>query len=138
MHALDHLSDNEMLAGFLSFELPPSAFDHHSHLRIAWIHLQRYPLDEAVRRTCDGIARFAKHLGVTEKFNWTLTEALIRLMAQAGATDPALGWDAFLEANPELRQNARAVVARYYSDERLALPEARAHFLAPDITALPA
>ena len=107
MHALDHLSDDEMLDGFLAFELPPSAFDHHSHLRIAWIHLQRYPLDEAVRRTCTGIAGFAAHLGVTEKFNWTLTEALVRLMAHAGAADPALGWKAFLEANPELRQDTR-------------------------------
>ena len=138
MHALDHLSDDEMLDGFLAFELPPSAFDHHSHLRIAWIHLQRYPLDEAVRRTCEGIAGFAAHLGVTEKFNWTLTEALVRLMAHAGAADPALGWKAFLEANSELRQDTRGIIARYYSEERLALPEARAHFLAPDRTALPA
>lgn len=137
MHAFDSLSDDEMLAAFLACDLPASGFDHRSHLRIAWIHLQRYPLDEAVQRTCDGIAGFAAHLGATEKFNRTLTEALVRLMAHGGAADPGLGWKAFLAANPELANDARGAIARYYSQERLARPEARTRFLPPDKADLP-
>lgn len=126
------LSDGDFLAGFEACSLPPAAFDHRGHLRLAWIHLQASPLEEAVARVCAGIHRFAAHLGVPQKYNHTLTEALVRLMAQGGAADPAKGFAAFLAANPELVADAKGVLARHYSSERLESPAARAAFVAPD------
>lgn len=138
MHAFADLTDDEMLRAFLAHELPAAGFDHYSHLRIAWIHLQRYPLDEAIERACAGIAGFATHLGATGKFNRTLSEALMRLMAHAGAGTPGADLDAFLAANPVFLNDARSLIERHYSPERLALDAARERFLPPDRAPLPA
>lgn len=129
------LSDDRFLADFLDCRLPAAGFDHWSHLRAAWLLLQRHPLEEAVALSCTGIARLAAHLGVPGKYHRTLSEALVRLMAAAGAVGQP--WTEFLAANPELVHNARGRLNRYYSPERLADPRARQTFLPPDLTPLP-
>ncbi len=131
------MTDEEFLAAFLDCTIPPEAFDHRGHVRVAWLLLQRYPLAEAVERICDGIARLAAHLGAPEKYNRTLSEALVRLMAHGGAGAPALSWEEFVNANDLLMANFRDLLARHYSEERLAAPEARERFLAPDRLPLP-
>ncbi|MDD3518712.1 MAG: hypothetical protein PHQ14_10215 [Chromatiales bacterium] len=137
MHDLSTMSDDEFLDAFLACSLPPEGFDHRSHLRIAWVHLQRHALEDAIERTCDGIARFAEHLGAPDKYHRTLSEALMRLMAHGGAADPGLSWTAFLAGNPALRDDAAGLLAQYYSPERLALAQARRRFLDPDRRPLP-
>ena len=82
--------------------------------------------------------RLAAHLGVPGKYHRTLTEALVRLMAASGAASPALSWEAFRVANPQLMEDARSLLARHYSDALLASSEARAVFVAPDRLPLPA
>jgi hypothetical protein len=132
------LTDDAFLAAFLDCSMPPAGFNHRGHIRVAWLLLRRLLLEAAVAQTCEGIARLAAHLGVPGKYHRTLSEALVRLMAQGGATDPARGWEDFLRANPRLLDDARGLLARHYSPERLALPEARTAFLPPDRLPLPA
>lgn len=131
------MSDEQFLAAFLDSSMPPSGFDHLGHLRAAWLLLQRQPLEQAVDTTCDAIARLAARLGVPGKYNRTLSEALVRLMADGGGADPALSWPRFLAANAELKDDALGVLARHYSDETLISPAARERFLPPDRSPLP-
>lgn len=131
------MSDDEFLAAFLDCSMPPAGFDHRGHVRAAWLLLRRHPLEEAVAQTCTGIERLAAHLGVPGKYHRTLSEALVRLMAAAGAARPGLAWDDFLHANPALMDDARGLLAQHYSAERLALPPARERFVAPDRLPLP-
>jgi hypothetical protein len=131
------MSDDEFLAAFLDSSMPPAGFDHLGHLRAAWLLLQRRPLEAAVADTCDAIARLATRLGVPGKYNRTLSEALVRLMAHGGGTLPTLSWQDFLAANPDLVDDARAVLARHYSPERLDSAPAHGHFLPPDRLPLP-
>lgn len=131
------MSDDQFLAAFLDASMPPAGFDHLGHLRAAWLLLQRRPLEEAVTDTCNAIARLANHLGVPGKYNRTLSEALVRLMAEGGAGDAALSWPDFLAANSGLVDNARDVLAKHYSDDVLNSPAARRRFVAPDRLQLP-
>lgn len=131
------LSDSDFLAGFEACELPPVAFNHLGHLRVAWICLRKYPTDEAERRVCTGIERFAVRLGVPGKYNQTLTMALLRLMAHGGAADQARSFSAFLAGNPELLEDAKGVLARYYSPGCLESVEAKRSFSSPDRAPLP-
>lgn len=133
-----HLTDEQFLEAFLASRLPASGFDHLGHLRAAWLLLQRHPLPVAVCYTCDGIERLARQLGVPDKYHRTLSEALVRLMAHGGAADTAVPWPAFLAANMDLVTDARAVLARYYSDACLQSPAARSRFVFPDRLPLPA
>jgi hypothetical protein len=132
------MSDDQFLAAFLDSSMPPAGFDHLGHMRAAWLLLQRRPLETAVDETCDATARLAAQLGVPGKYNHTLTEAMVRLMAHGGAADPALSWSAFLAANAELKEGARGVLARHYSDEVLTSPAAHQRYLPPDRQPLPA
>ena len=132
------MSDEQFLAAFLDSSMPPSGFDHLGHLRATWLLLQRRPLETAVEETCDAIARLAARLGVPGKYNRTLSEALVRLMAHGGGADPALSWAGFLAANAELKDDALGVLARHYSDQTLTSPAARERFVPPDRSPLPA
>lgn len=132
------MSDDEFLRRFLDSTMPPEGFDHRGHLRAAWLLLRRLPLEEAVAATCDAIARLATRLGAPGKYNRTLTEAMVRLMADRGGADPALAWPDFVARNADLVLDARGVLARHYSDPLLHSPEAREHFVPPDRLRLPA
>ena len=131
------LTDDVFLEAFLTCRLPPSAFNHRNHLRVAWIHLQRFPLDEAIERTCAGIARYATHLGVPDRYHRTMTEALIRLMACAGASDPSVSFEGFLARAPAFSGDWRTLIDAHYSPDLLARSDARHRFLSPDRLALP-
>ena len=131
------MSNDQFLAAFLDASMPPAAFDHRGHLRAAWLLLQRRPLEAAVTDTCAAIARLAARLGAAEKYHRTLSEAVVRLMAHGGGADPELSWEAFLDANADLVGDARAVVARYYSDTLLNSTRARQGFVPPDRLPLP-
>lgn len=137
MSANTILSDEDFLSAFNDCSAPPSAFNHEGHVRIAWIHLQRYPLAQAIRLTCDGIERFANHLGAPDKYNRTLSEALMRIMASLGAADTRLSWDGYLSKNRELIEDAQQLLGRYYSNELLTSKAARTTFMQPDISPLP-
>ena len=131
------LSDAQFLADVEACRLPAQAFGHRAHLRLAWLYLQRHPLDQAIERTCEVIARFATHHGATAKFHRTLTEALVRLMAAGGASDPRLPHAVFRDRNPHLWGDVRELLTQYYSPQRLATPEARLRFILPDREPLP-
>ncbi len=77
------MTDDEFLGAFTTCTLLPQQFNHRAHVRVAWLMLRRYPVDQAIERTCEGIARLAAHFGAADKFNRTLSEALVRLMARA-------------------------------------------------------
>lgn len=130
-------SDDAFLSAFNDCSAPPSAFNHVGHVRIAWIHLQRYPLEQAIRLTCDGIARFALHLGVPDKYHRTLSEALMRIMAQRGAADTGLAWERFLSQNRDLVDDARQLLGRHYSEALLNSAAAKVSFVPPDLLPLP-
>jgi len=126
------LNDDAYLEQFAARELGPEHFDHRGHLHMAWLHLTRYDVDEASRRVCDGIRELAAKFGAPEKFNHTLSEALVRIMAKRMAGDGGNDFEAFLQANPELVDDCLGVLARHYSVEFLHSAAARTGWLAPD------
>jgi hypothetical protein len=127
------MTDDAFLAGVVDCTLAPRHFNHLGHVRLAWLHLRRHPLDEAVALTCERIARYASHLGAPDKFHYTVTATLVRLLHP----HRALAWDAFLAANAALLADARACVGRHFSAELLATAPARTGWVAPDRAPLP-
>ena len=116
------MDDEQFLSGLEACTLPPEHFNHAGHLRLACLYLARYPLDEAIARTCSTIRAYATHLGAANKFHTTMTVALVRLLHAHG---------------PAALADAHAVLALHYSPALLAAPDARAAFVAPDLAPLP-
>lgn len=133
---MQQLDDDTFMIRFERLDLGPEYFDHRGHLRMGWLHLRRYGLDEGNARVCDGIRSLAMKFGAPGKFNHTLTEALMRIMAvrMDVAADP--DFEAFLVRNPDLVDDARGVLARHYSDALLNSAEAHAGRVGPDRAAI--
>ena len=127
------ITDEKFLAQFESQTLNPELFDHYGHLRLAWLYLNKYPLETAIDKVTNGIATYASSLGATDKFQHTLTEAIVRIMANRLNCSNEDSLKAFLVTNQDLVDDICSVVKLHYSDERLNSDAARTSFVAPDL-----
>lgn len=131
------LDDDALWRSFHETTLPAALWTHAAHLRIAWLHLARYDLDEAHLRMRIGIIRLNAAHGLVETpqrgYHETLTRVWLILVRAARAL--ATGADSTtVLAQPGLD---RAAPLAYYTRDRLFSVEARARFVAPDLADLP-
>lgn len=75
------LSDEDFFSQFEALTLDPVHFTHLGHLRLGWLYLERYDTASAIDRACKGIKAYAESLGASTKFNLTMTNAFIRIIA---------------------------------------------------------
>ena len=126
------LDDEEFLRAFHCCELPVTSFRHGDHLRLAWLHLHRESMDDALESVRVGLQRFAVHHGAAHNYHETVTSAWVRLLSTHGEPDFAQ----FIERNA-YRLNL-ALLHRFWTPSALNSEAARREWLAPDREALPA
>jgi len=120
-------------------EIPAGAFHHEQHVRVAWALLEEGGLLGALQRFPPALRRFAEHHGAYTLYHETITWAFLFVIHQRRQQLPAdHGWDEFAQHNPELLQDHKGMLARYYSKELLASELSRSVFLMPDRCPLPA
>jgi hypothetical protein len=135
------VTDDEFLAAFESLTLAfPSEWTHRSHLRVAYLYLARYPLDEAVARMRAGIQRLNEHHAVPEGpdrgYHETLTQMWMRILhGLRTAVGPEAGFDAFVERHPYLLQ--KLLGRLYYSRDLMMSDRAKRSYVEPDLTPFP-
>jgi hypothetical protein len=127
------ISDLELLERFEGLTLPAENFHHREHVRVAFLYLQRYPVQEALQAFCGGLRRFAAAFGNTGLYNETISWAYIFLiqerMARAGK---AQNWEEFAENNPDLLTWKDGILSRFYREETLHSELAKEIFVFPD------
>lgn len=128
--------DKKFVAEFEALKIPPDDFKHQAHLRLAFLYVDWLGVEAAVKRISAGIQAYAAHLEVSDLYNQTVTEALVRLIGIRREEKPTSNWQAFLAANPDLVEDAKGLLLQYYTSERLFSDEARSKFLAPDLLPL--
>jgi ribosomal protein S18 acetylase RimI-like enzyme len=129
--------DDDLWRRFHDRTLSHAQWNHAAHLRVAWLHLARYELDEAHLRMRAGILRLNAAHGVVETpqrgYHETLTRVWLRLVAAARRR--GLGPDSTsVLADPALERNAPLT---FYRRDRLFSLEARAMYVPPDLAELP-
>lgn len=133
------LDDDALWGAFRHATLPHAEWTHRSHLRVAFLHLARWSLDEAHLRMRVGIVHLNASHGLEETpdrgYHETLTRLWLSVIAHARAVDSQASSEAFLAAHPELLD--KQLACRFYSRERLLSLRARAIFVEPDIAPLP-
>ena len=126
-----HLSDEEFLAAFHDCRLKNSEFRHADHLRLAWLHLHRAPLEMAFANVRAGIQKFAQHHNAKGLYHETITTAWVRLLS----THHEAGFGEFLIANE--RRLSKELLHRFWTPELLESDKARRQWVPPDRCALP-
>jgi hypothetical protein len=131
------LSATVFIEGMEQALLSRDRFRHYDHVRLAWLYLERAPLDEAIDRIRATIRRFTvHHLGSDARYHDTITCSFMHLVAAARSSAPAgEDFDGFAERNARLFETS--VLERHYSRELLGSPRARASWVAPDREPLP-
>ena len=133
------LTDEALWQAFSASALPSASWTHREHLRVAWMFLQRYPLDEAHLLMRVGIIRLNAFHGLVETpargYHETLTRLWLALIASLTRASDAPTSAAFVDAHASSLD--RDAAAQHYSRERLMSPHARAVFVPPDLAPLP-
>lgn len=133
------MDDEGLWAAFAASTLMHEQWTHESHVRVAFLFLQRFDLDEAHLRLRAGIIRLNERHGLVESsargYFETLTRAWLVLVAESRARSGAQTSAELLARCPELLD--RSLTLRYYSRELLRSVRARAIFVTPDLAQLP-
>jgi hypothetical protein len=121
------MTDADFLLAFEAGHLPPAEFDHRAHLRAAWCYLERQPFLEACIAMRDGLRRFAARIGKAGLYHETITVAFMSLVDERRRAHGGTGWETLVARCPELLD--RRLLSRYYREDVLASPAARAGFM---------
>lgn len=134
------LDDEILWWAFRNASLPHAEWTHRSHVRVAFLYLTRWTLDEAHLRMRVGIVRLNASHGLEETpdrgYHETLTRAWLALTAHARGGRYFASSEAFLVDHPELLD--KQLTLRFYSRARLDSLRARSIFVEPDLAPLPA
>ena len=128
----NELSDEEFIRQFEDLSLQPEHFNHLGHLRIAWLYLSRYGMEQANFLVCRGIKTYAESLGAKDKFHLTITDALVKIIAQRMSCKTTC-WKNFLNKNNDLIEDAKSILLGYFSEELLFSDVARKTLVKSDL-----
>lgn len=127
------MTNQKLIEQFENLTLPPEAFPHREHVRLAWIYLSEHPPLTALSKFCDGLKRFAASVGKPDRYHETITWAYLLLIHERMTkTETTESWEAFAEANGDLLDWENNVLKNYYLDETLKSDLAKRVFLFPD------
>jgi hypothetical protein len=127
------MSDEALLHGFVTAELPVEQFHHEQHVRVAWMFVRDHGMPAALDKFSRAIKRFADAKGKHGLYHETITWAFLLIIAERLAGKPADTWDAFAADNADLLSWKPSILERYYSKELLASAQARTTFVMPDL-----
>ncbi|MCV2884023.1 hypothetical protein OE749_04885 [Aestuariibacter sp. AA17] len=127
------ISDKDFQNQFEKLTLDHQYFDHLGHLRIAWLYLMQSDLEQAVDSTCNGIRSYAESLGAKDKFNFTISYALVMIISNRMNAEKQSNWQNFLNKNRDLADDALGILCKHYNKSTLFSEDARKQLILPDI-----
>jgi hypothetical protein len=127
------LTDLDFERLFSERKISAGIFNHEAHLRLAWIHIEKYGVDIAERNICSQLKSFVHHLGAGEKYNETVTIAAVKAVYHFKLKSNTNNFPDFIEENPRLKSNFKDLIRQHYSEDIFASSEAKQKFLVPDL-----
>ncbi|MEM9850141.1 MAG: hypothetical protein AAF847_19780 [Bacteroidota bacterium] len=115
MEAHFELSDAAFEQAFQDSTLDPTLFSHEAHLRLAWIHLNRYGYEQAMQNVCDQLQSYTQAVGAADKYNMPLTMAATKAVHHLMSQSDTDNFSDFIEAFPQLKHDFRRTVSPYFA-----------------------
>lgn len=126
-------SDEVYEEKFRDGKFPPLYFSHEAHLRLAYIHLEKYGLEQSIENMCTQIYNFAIKYGATMKFNATVTYASLQIMYEYMKEGSCDNFRDLTEEFPNLLKDFKGEIQNYYSWDVFRSPEAKTKIHEPDL-----
>ena len=112
------ITDDEFEAKFADSSLKPVYFKHHlGHLRLTWIHISKYGVDQAIENICRQIRAYDKTWGNGDKYDHTLTIAAVKLVGEYMDRNPGTNVESFVETWPELSTDFIPLLKARFGDD---------------------
>ncbi|MBL7703481.1 MAG: hypothetical protein JNM14_14615 [Ferruginibacter sp.] len=127
------LSDELFEVQFQNGKLDPALFDHEAHLRLAWIHINRYGEAKAIENITNQLYAYVVSLGAADKYNKTLTVAAIKAVSHFISRSDAGNFPEFILEFPRLKYNFKELMAFHYRMDIYNSETAKRHYLEPDL-----
>jgi hypothetical protein len=128
------LNDDAFEQQFADCELDAELFSHEAHLRLAWIHIQKYGVDDAIENVSTQLKRYTAHVNAADKFNKTITMAAVYAVHHFMQKTPSGDFFSFIGVNPQLKYQFKSLIQSHYSAAIFTLPAAKNEFLQPDLS----
>jgi hypothetical protein len=133
-------SDDEIRALVSAFEtctFHPSEFRHYQHLTVALWYVWHLSFEEAKGKVTNGIRRLAETYGKMG-YHETITIFWLRMVSSFAAEHKSKS-PLLTTANALIEKyDDKDLIRRYYSEELLNSAAAKAEWIEPDLTSLPA
>lgn len=127
------INDDEFVLKFEQLSLEPIHFNHEGHIRLAYLYLDCYDFNTATNKVCNGIKHYAESLGASDKFNLTLTNAIVIIMSRRMEQQNNSSWQQFIANNPDIAADIKGVLSQYFSAKLLFSNNAKVALLEPDV-----
>jgi len=127
------LTDDQFEEQFFNGSLDPAVFSHEAHLRLAWIHINKYGVDKAIENISAQLQRYVESLGVKDKYNATVTIAAIRAVYHFMLKSNTKHFDQFIAKNQRLKLNFKELLGYHYTTDIFTLERARNEYVEPEL-----
>ncbi len=127
------LSDTEFEDQFKNCSFPSSMFNHEAHLRLVWIHIMRYGIEEALQTIPEHIKSYVYSLGAQDKYNVTLTIVAVNIINHFMRKGKSETFSDFINEFPRLNTHFKEFIIQHYKVDIFNSHEAKTSFLEPDL-----
>lgn len=127
------LTNEEFERLFEKGTLPPTLFTHEAHLRLAWVYVNKYGIEQACDKLCDEIKQFDKIHGDGDKFNKTVTVAAARAVYHFMLKSNSDRFSSFMKEFPRLKTAFKDLLNQHYAFDVFSNETAKVSFVEPDI-----
>ena len=126
-------TDSQFEKQFNNCTLPAQFFTHEAHLRLAWIYIDKYGLEQAIQLIDHQLLNFVDALGSRDKYNKTVTIAAVKVVNHFKLLSKARNFSDFIAENTQLGNNFKALIAQHYRTDIFNSTLAKIEYLPPDL-----
>ena len=127
------LSDSQFEKEFNSCRISPADFTHEAHLRLAWINIRKYGIEQAELNIQNGLKNYVEFVGAKGKYNTTLTIAATKAVYHFMLRSDSDNFKDFLIEFPKLKNNFKELMAYHYGFDIYNSIKAKTEYLEPDL-----
>lgn len=126
-------TDEQFEQQFENCKLSPELFSHEAHLRLAWIHITKYGIDDALENIQIQLKTYVKHLSAEDKYNKTVTIAAVKAVYHFVLKSKSDNFKNFIVEFPRLKNNFKGLMDSHYGVDIFNSEEAKKEYIRPDI-----